>query len=81
MRKLVLATCVLRAISPSSVSACAECAAGVRAQVRQGIYGAGFGFNLFATALPFGIFLGTSALIHFGFAPGRLLVRSLKGRS
>ena len=53
--------------SPVPASACSECAAGVRRQVRAGIFERGFGFNLAATALPFGIFGGITALIHGGW--------------
>ncbi len=54
------------ALLSSTVAACPECSASVRAEVRRGIYGEAFGFNLFATVLPFGIFLAFTALIHSG---------------
>lgn len=68
MRRIVLAGVVLMAAAPTSpASACPTCAAGVRAQVRRGIFGAGFGFNLAMTVAPFAIFGGVAALLHAGF--------------
>ncbi len=53
------------------VNACPECAEGIRVRVRQGIYGDGFGFNLGAVVLPFGVFLAITALIHPGLPTRR----------
>ena len=47
-------------------SACPQCRAGIARQVRAGIYDDQFAFNVFATLMPFGIFLGIAAAIHFG---------------
>ena len=64
-------TLVFPLVAPSPASACPDCAEGVRAQVRRGIYGEGFGFNMLATALPFGVFLGITAALHTGLPPSR----------
>ena len=55
-----------RLTSPAPALACPECAEGVRRQVRAGIFDAGFGANLAATALPFAVFGGVTAWIHGG---------------
>lgn len=57
------------ALAPGLAQACPECAAGVRAQVRRGIFDRGFAANLGATALPFAVFFGVAAVVHSGI-PG-----------
>lgn len=44
--------------------ACPVCDRETGRQVRAGIFDADFAFNLLATVLPFGIFLGITAAIH-----------------
>lgn len=68
MRTIVV-TAGLLAAGPlaSPAGACPECGAGVRAQVRREIFGAGFGPNLAMTAAPFAVFAGVAALLHAGY--------------
>ena len=47
-------------------AACPVCNTETGQQVRQGIFGPDFGYNLFVTLLPFPIFLAIAAAIHFG---------------
>ena len=54
-------------VFPSIATACPDCPSGIREQVRRGGFDEGFGSNLFATILPFGIFLGVASMIHSGF--------------
>lgn len=68
MRRLVLLAVL---IAPTPAAACPDCAAGVRKQVRAGIFGADFATNLAAVALPFGVFLGITAALHTGLPPSR----------
>jgi hypothetical protein len=70
---LVLIVALL--LPASSAPACPQCPAGVARQVRAGIYDGDFAFNLFATLLPFGVFLGITAAIHSGVAVDRLAPR------
>jgi hypothetical protein len=53
-------------IEASSVAACPFCDSETGRQVRAGIFNDHFGYNLFLTVLPFPIFLGIVAAIHFG---------------
>jgi hypothetical protein len=50
--------------------ACPDCPEGIRRQVRAGIFDDTFAQNLGMAALPFGVFAGVTAAIHFG-GPGR----------
>jgi hypothetical protein len=59
----------------SSALACPQCPEGVARQVRAGIYDNAFAFNLSATLLPFGVFLGITAAIHSGVSLGRFAPR------
>lgn len=52
--------------APTAATACPDCAAGVRAAVRRGIFDGSFGANLAATVAPFGVFLGVAAAVHSG---------------
>jgi hypothetical protein len=63
-------------LTATTAPACPQCPAGVARRVRAGIYDGDFAFNLCATLLPFGVFLGITAAIHGGvpvrrFAPRR----------
>ena len=74
MRKILLATATMILLDAAPAGACPDCAAGVRAAVRRGIYGEGFATNLALTVAPFGVFGGAAALLHAGFPfdrPGR----------
>lgn len=66
VRGLIGAGAIGLAAAPPSATACPDCAAGVRAAVRRGIFDASFGGNLAATLAPFGIFLGVAAAVHSG---------------
>lgn len=58
---------VAGALIPSATaSACPVCHTETGRQVRAGIFGEDFGFNLLVSALPFPIFLGIAAALHFG---------------
>lgn len=46
--------------------ACPVCHTETGAQVRAGIFGEDFGANLLVAAMPFPIFLGIAAALHFG---------------
>ncbi len=46
--------------------ACPLCRSEAGERVRAGLFGSEFGYNLFVTLLPFPIFLGIIAWIHFG---------------
>ena len=50
----------------SSAWACPLCESETGERVRAGIFGDDFGSNLAVTLLPFPLFLGIVALIHFG---------------
>ncbi len=50
----------------SSAWACPLCESETGERVRAGIFDADFGTNLAVTLLPFPLFLGIVALIHFG---------------
>jgi hypothetical protein len=54
----------------SSVTACTICDSENGRRVRAGIFDEHFGYNLFATMLPFPIFLAIAAAIYFGFPFG-----------
>jgi hypothetical protein len=55
------------AMLPSSVAwACPDCEEGIRRQVRAGIFDESFAQNVVMAALPFGVFAGITAAIHFG---------------
>ena len=71
-RRLVSSSGMLLAgmLLASGAWGCPDCAEGIRRQVRAGIFDAGFGRNLGMAALPFGVFAGITAAIHFG-VPGR----------
>ena len=64
---LLLGAMAAGAAAPASAGP--DCAAGVRAQVRRGIFDERFAANLGATALPFAIFFGVAAVVHAG-VPG-----------
>jgi hypothetical protein len=51
----------------SSASACPVCGSETGRQVRAGIFNEQFGSKLVLTLLPFPVFLGVVAAIHFGF--------------
>lgn len=50
----------------SFASACPFCQSDTGQQVRAGIFGEDFAYNLMATILPFVLFLAIVAAIHFG---------------
>ena len=58
----------LNAFSTAAL-ACSLCHTETGKQVRSGIFGPDFGFNLLVTVMPFVIFLVITALIYFG-VPG-----------
>jgi hypothetical protein len=47
--------------------ACPFCHTETGKQIRSGVFGSDFRFNLIVTIIPFVIFLGITALIYFGF--------------
>lgn len=53
-----------------SADCCPLCHTKTGEDVRAAVFGPDFSFDLFATVLPFAIFLGVTALIYFG-APVR----------
>jgi hypothetical protein len=63
-RVFTLAACMVTA---DDVLACPLCSRGTGLQVRSGIFGPDFAFNLVVTLLPFVIFLGLVGLVHRGF--------------
>jgi hypothetical protein len=67
MKKTTLA-CLLLGFLPLSPSAhsCPVCNQETGQAVRAGLLDEDLGFNLLATVLPFGVFLGITAAIHFG---------------
>src|SRR5688572_10594699 len=66
-----LGTLILLNVLPSAVLACPLCHSDTGKQVRAGIFGPDFGFNLLVTTIPFVIFLGITALIYFGLPTRR----------
>jgi hypothetical protein len=48
------------------VWACPICESETGKRVRAGIFATDFGYNLVVTLLPFPVFIGITALIHFG---------------
>ncbi|MFT3769790.1 MAG: hypothetical protein QM820_30505 [Minicystis sp.] len=56
---------------PFPAEACPDCAEGIRAQVRAGIFDGAFARNLVTAALPFAVFAGITAFLHFGPSRGR----------
>jgi hypothetical protein len=52
--------------STTPALACPLCHTKTGRQVRAGIFGPDFGFNLLVTIIPFVIFLGITAFIYFG---------------
>jgi hypothetical protein len=54
----------------SAAAACPVCHTETGRQVREGIFGADFGFYLLVTAMPFVVLLGITALIYFGLPRG-----------
>lgn len=67
MKKTILACLLFGSLflAPSTY-ACPVCNQKTGQKVRAGIFDEEFGFNLVATVLPFGVFLGITAGIHFG---------------
>lgn len=65
MRWTVVLVIVL--VWASFVQACPVCNSETGCQVRAGIFNEEFGPKLFLTLLPFPVFLGIVAAIHFGF--------------
>lgn len=57
---------VLLLLAPAA-SACPVCASETGQQVKAGIFNDHFGHKLILTVLPFPVFLGLVAAIHFGF--------------
>lgn len=60
---MLIAVALARA---SSACACPFCQSDTGQQVRAGIFGEDFAYNLMATILPFVLFLAIVAAIHFG---------------
>ncbi len=60
-------------LGASSARACPLCDSETGERVRAGIFDADFGYNFFATVLPFSAFLAIVASIHYGWpwAKGR----------
>lgn len=52
-------------LADDPASACPVCDRETGRQVRAGLFDEDFGFNLLATSLPFVVFLGIAAAIHF----------------
>lgn len=63
---ILAASLLVLAPLPAVASACPVCDRDTGVQVRAGIFDENFGFNLAMTALPFGLFLAITAVIHFG---------------
>jgi hypothetical protein len=61
----VLRVPILLALAVPAMS-CPVCHTETGDAVRQGIFNSDFGFNLFVTVLPFAVFYGIVALVHFG---------------
>jgi hypothetical protein len=61
----------------SPVWACPLCESETGERVRAGIFAADFGYHLAVTLLPFPVFLGITALIHFGVPWGKVGPRRL----
>lgn len=68
MRALVAVVVMLLGVAPAL--ACPLCESVTGRQVRAGIFGEDFGYNLLVTTLPFPVLLLIVALIHFGW-PGQ----------
>jgi hypothetical protein len=67
-RTIRTASAFIAALAGSSAAwACPLCESETGRRVRAGLLGADFGYNLVATLLPFPVFLGIIAWIHFGF--------------
>ena len=64
--KLLQTLFVLLNVFPGAALACPLCHTDTGKQVRAGIFGPDFGFNLVVTIIPFVIFLVITALIYFG---------------
>ncbi len=64
----------------SAVSACPLCRSETGERVRAGIFNAEIGYNLFATLIPFPIFLGIIAWMHFGVPRAKSPSRSASPR-
>lgn len=58
--------------------ACTLCHTETGKQVRSGIFGSDFGFNLLITFIPFAVFLGITALIYFGIPTVSIRSRTTK---
>ncbi|MDG3007845.1 hypothetical protein [Paludisphaera mucosa] len=55
----------------ATAEACPVCSRPAGRAVRAGIFDGGFGLNLLAAALPFGVCLGVAAAVHFAPDGGR----------
>jgi len=56
--------------------ACPLCHTETGKQVRAGIFGPDFGYNLLVTIIPFVVLLGITALIYFGIPTGQHLSKA-----
>ena len=66
------ASCLLAvALFAAPALGCPVCDTGTGQQVRDGILDDQFGFNLFATLVPFPILIAVAAFIHFGGRKGK----------
>jgi hypothetical protein len=69
LRRLSAVVLVVGACHAPPAAACPICKSETGEQVRAGIFGADFGWNLLVTLLPFPIFLGIAMAFHLGFHP------------
>jgi hypothetical protein len=69
----ILTVAALLSLGASSARACPLCESETGERVRAGIFDADFGYNLFATVLPFSASLAIVTSIHYGWpwAKGR----------
>ena len=70
LRRISFLVVALLATS-APAGACPVCDRETGRQVRAGLVDEDLGLNVLATALPFGIFLGVAAALHFGLPVGR----------